>query len=255
MSDFANKRWFALSLDEVRHTVEKDNTALYKIIPFDILLQILSDHKIALVNTSMWDDIYENFFLNESFYKDGKEVPYHYMSDKFYGQCWSRKGNSDALWRIYSQDRKGVQIKTSVGKILDSIPDKKDDGGIYLFGKVDYYSQSKIEGDLKSIKALTDDQFAIIMLQSLLVKRNSFSHESEYRLIYMSKKLFGEGTPIKLLPIDHHTFIERICFDPRADDSYVDRCTRLLTQSFGVPRKKINKSNLYAFKPLRFELE
>ena len=120
---------------------------------------------------------------------------------------------------------------------------------------MDYYSQSKIEGDLKSLKALTDDQFAIIMLQSLLVKRNSFSHESEYRLIYMSKNLFGEGTPVKLLPIDPYTFIERICFDPRADDSYVDRCTRLLTQSFGVPRRKIKKSNLYAFKPLRFELE
>lgn len=248
-----DNRWFALNLEDIKRTEVGEDKALFRIVPFDVLLQMFSEKVITLVNTYRWDDVYENFMLNYHFFKDGKRVPVYRMEDRFYGQCWSSRMSSDALWRIYSPDKKSVRIKTRVGSLFDIIPDDSDNG-VYLFGKVDYYSQTKIESDLKSLKYLTQDQLSNLLLQSFFVKRNNFSHESEYRLIFMSRDIHGETSGVHQLPIDPLSFIENIYFDPRADDSYVKRCTKVLTDCFGYPRNQIKKSTLYSFKPLRFEL-
>lgn len=248
-----DNKWFALDPKDIKKTVVGEDKALFRIIPFDILLQMFSEKVITLVNTYNWDDVYENFILNYDFFENGKRIPVYYMEKRFYGQCWSTRMSSDALWRIYSSDKKSVRIKTRVGKLFDLISNGSDDG-VYLFGKVDYYSQSKIENDLKTIKSLTKEQLANLLLQSFFVKRNSFSHESEYRLIYMSKDIHGEESGVKQLVIDPLSFIENIYFDPRADDNYVKRCTLVLTECFGYPRDRIKKSSLYSFKPLSFEL-
>lgn len=250
----SNSRWFALDRDNIKVTEVGEDKALFRIVPFDVLLQMLSEKVITLVNTYRWDDVYENFILNYHFFKDGKRVPVYRLENRFYGQCWSSRMSSDALWRIYSPDKKSVRIKTRVGKIFDSIPEDSEEG-VYLFGKVDYYSQTKIENDLKSLKSLTKDQLANLLLQSFFVKRNSFSHESEYRLIYMSKDPYGEFNGFKQLPIDPLSFIENIYFDPRADKAYVKRCTKVLINCFGYPKKNVHKSSLYSFKPLSFALE
>lgn len=231
-----------------------DDKALFRIVPFDVLLQMFSEKVITLVNTYKWDDVYENFMLNYHFVMDGKRVPVYLMENRFYGQCWSSRMSSDALWRIYSPDKKSVRIKTIVGSLFDIIPGDSEDG-VYLFGKVDYYSQTKIESDLKSLKSLTKDQLSRLLLQSFFVKRNSFSHESEYRLIFMSKDIHSEASGVHQLSIDPLAFIENIYFDPRADDSYVKRCTKVLMECFCYPRNQIKKSTLYSFKPLRFELK
>ncbi|MBO6169034.1 MAG: DUF2971 domain-containing protein [Bacteroidales bacterium] len=254
MNASLDNRWFTLDSNNIKVTKVGEDKALFRIVPFDILLQMLSEKTITLVNTYRWDDVYENFIMKYDFVEHGKRIPVHLMEEKFYGLCWSSKMNSDALWRIYSSDKKSVRIKTTVGKIFRSIPKESGDG-VYLFGKVDYYSQTKIENDLKSVKTLTRDQLASLLLQSFFVKRKSFSHESEYRLIYMSDNLHGEINGIKQLPIDPLSFIENIYFDPRVDDSYVRRCTKVIVDCFGYPKKKVHKSSLYSFRPQIFELE
>lgn len=253
-NNYLDNLWFTLNPDDIKVTELGGDKALYRIIPFDILLQMLSERAITLVNTYRWDDVYENFIMKYDFIQHGKRIPVHFMEDRFYGLCWSNRMSSDALWRIYSPDKKSVRIKTTVGKIFGSIPKGSGDG-VYLFGKVDYYSQAKIENDLKSVGILNKDQLANLLLQSFFVKRNSFSHEAEYRLIFMSKNLHGEIHGLKQLPIDPLSFIENIYFDPRVDDSYVSRCTKVLVDCFGYPQKKVHKSSLYSFKPLRFELK
>ena len=246
------EKWFVLDFDESMLTIESDDKALYRIIPFDSLLQMLNEKSNTLVQIKYWDDVYENFILKEECVMDGSVFPVKRMSNCFYGQCWTRKESSDAMWRIYSSDRKSVRIKTRIGKLKSIIP-QDDIKGSFVFGKVDYFPQSKIENDLMSIGPVTEDQYLSLVFQSLFVKRNSFSHESEYRLVYFENSLINLP-PIKTLSIDPLDFIETVYFDPRANDSYVERCTRVLTEAFKFPKSRIRKSELYSFKPLRIEI-
>ena len=246
-----SKNWFLN--DEIVNVQEAK--PLYRFIPFDVLLQMINEKTNVLVQITKWEDVYENFMLKESFMRNGRKVPLGILAERFYGQCWTTKRSSDAMWRIYSPDRKSVRIKTQIGKLYDTIP-QEDEDGTYLLGKVEYYPQSKIEGDLRTIPKMTKDQLSRIMLESLFVKRNSFSHESECRLVFMKGRgLNGKDEPVKRMTIDPLDFIENVYFDPRADSAYVERCKKVLIDAFGYPSKRIKKSNLYSFTPLRFELE
>ena len=168
-----------------------------------------------------------------------------------YGQCWSGKRCSDAMWRIYSPDKKGVRIRTRVSKILNVI---KQEDSCFL-GKVVYLPQAKIEHDLKSLNnQITQDQLCHLMLESQFVKRNSFSHESEYRIILLDDWSLGTPDSVKKFPIDPLIFIENVYFDPRADSFYVDRCKKILKDAFHFPAQRIRQSNLYSFKPIRFDI-
>lgn len=223
-----------------------DNSkALFRIISFDGLLQMLNEHANYLVKTSLWEDVYENFILKEKFNGEGKEMAMNSLANMFYGQCWTSKKTSDAMWRIYSPDKKSVRIKTRLGKLYNMIT--PNDGAI-IVGRVKYYSQAKIEEDIRFLPVLTKGEIVSLIIQSLFTKRNSFSHEAEYRVIYIAnpqKEIIDVSA--KQFFIDPFNFIENIYFDPRADDAYVERCKKILTNAFKYPKTRIKKSSLYSF--------
>lgn len=224
---------------------------VYRYIGFDSLLQMLTEGFTTLVRTNYWDDVYENFILKEDYYRGKKKIPTVWLSEMFYGQCWTGKKSSDAMWRIYSPDKKGVRIRTRIGKIMDILRIEQS----CFFGKVEYLPQSKIEKDLLSLNGkISVNELSYLMLESQFIKRNSFSHESEYRLIKMCKWNQEGSEPIQKITIDPYSFIENVYFDPRADLSYVERCKNILVKSFSYPAKRIKQSNLYSFKPLVFTL-
>ncbi len=242
-------KWFEMVENEIFPQKEDRDKSLFRIIPFDSLLQMLNEKKNTLVNTSKWEDVYENFMLKENFVVNGKTYTIADLSNKYFGQCWTTKASSDAMWRIYSPDKKSVRIKTTVGRLWDSVSAEKKDGR-YAVGKVQYISQSRIEEDIINSSPFTLQALGDLMTLSLFVKRSSFSHESEYRLIYVcSKGSVDEGKTIKEVTINPLDFILNIYFDPRADQLYIDRCKKILTKAFGYPIEKIHKSTLYDFKP------
>ena len=222
--------------------------AVYRFVSFDILLQMLNEKSNYLVKTSSWEDSYENFMSKENIKYRSKKVDLKGIIDNMYGQCWTSKMTSDALWRIYSPDKKGVRIKTTLAK-LDQIGEENKARGAFLLGRVRYYSQGVIEESLRSLPEISKTQLVELINRSYFVKRNSFSHESEYRFLYYADKRETD-TVVKSFQIDPYSFIDNIYFDPRADESYVERCTNILVDAFSYPEARIHKSNLYSFKPL-----
>ena len=226
--------------------------SLFRILSFDGLLQMLNENANYLVKTSRWEDVYENFILKEVLKRDGKETTLNSLSDIFYGQCWTSRKSSDAMWRIYSPDKKSVRIKTRLGKLYNMI---SPNDGAFIVGQVRYYSQAKIEEDISNLPVLTKGEIITLIIQSLFTKRNSFSHEVEYRVIYVAnldkENVDSPAKPFLINPID---FVENIYFDPRADDAYVERCTKILTDAFNYPKSRIKKSRLYSFtsQPINF---
>lgn len=245
-----DNRWF--SFDAPKFEIVDGKKIVYRYISFDSLLQMLTEESIILVQTSFWEDVYENFILKENYYnRRGKRINSEWLSKMFLGQCWTGKKSSDAMWRIYSPDRKGLRIRTRISKLMDVV--KREES--CFFGQVEYLPQSKIEEDLASLNGnISMDQLSYLMLESQFIKRNSFSHESEYRIIKMRGWTQEETEPIMKIPIDPYSFIENVYFDPRADISYVERCKTILIKSFNYPVSRIKQSNLYSFKPLEFTL-
>lgn len=222
-----------------------NNKALFRILSFDRLLQMLNEGASCLVKISLWEDVYENFILKEVIKKDDKEIAFSSLANMFYGQCWTSRKTSDAMWRIYSPDKKSVRIKTRLGKLYNMIV---PNDGAFVAGRVRYYSQAKIEEDIRNLPVLTKGEMVSLIIQSLFTKRNSFSHEAEYRVIYVAnpqkENVDAPAMPFFINPFD---FIENIYFDPRADDAYVERCTKILTKAFKYPKSRIKKSSLYSF--------
>lgn len=242
-------RWF--SFDAPKFEIVDGGKFVYRYISFDSLLQMLTEGSIILVQTSLWEDVYENFILKEDYYRRGQRIKAEWLSKMFFGQCWTGKMSSDAMWRIYSPDRKGLRIRTRISKIIDVL--KREES--CFFGRVEYIPQSKIEKDLASLNGnISRSQLSYLMLESQFIKRNSFSHESEYRIIKMCRWTQEETEQIRKITIDPYSFIENVYFDPRADISYVERCKTILVESFNYPERRIKQSNLYSFRPLEFSL-
>lgn len=244
-----NKTWYELENEDAFWESGDPDRAVYRFVPFDILLQLFNERRLYLVKTTSWEDVYENFIFKEKVFRGGKTRKMDNVANQFYGQCWTYKKTSDALWRIYSPDRKSVRIKTRQGKLERALSESKYvDSSVS--GRVRYFPQSKIEDDIRDLPTITEDKFLSLLLQSLFVKRNSFSHESEFRLICFAEKQKDNTDSSSIqIPINPYDLVESVYFDPRAEDVYVKRCTQILVDAFSYPAKQIKKSGLYSFRP------
>lgn len=242
-------KWFEQIKESSFPSPDDRDQALYRIIPFDSLLQMLNEKENTLVSTSLWEDVYENFIFKESYLYKGNVYSVKSIADRCFGQCWTTKQSSDAMWRIYSPDKKSVRIKTTVSRLWDSV--RHESGGKFVLGKVQYFSQKQIQKDLTSSTPFTLRELGDLVISSFFAKRSSFNHESEYRLIFFSdKNNIVTGKRIKIVNVeDPFSLIMNIYFDPRADQAYVDRCSTILIRAFGYPRNRIHQSTLYDFTP------
>ena len=170
-----------------------------------------------------------------------------------YGQCWTQTRENDALWRIYSPEKKGVRLTTTSRKLLYSLkeygnPEKYKN---CFIGKVQYYNTKELLNLLKLQGAnFIFDDSGVGHAQTLLFKRIAFKHENEVRLIYNSYNQFNH-TKIGF-EIDPYELIDDIVFDPRIEyklfKSYKDKLVKI-----GF-KKRIVRSNLYRIPELEIKL-
>ena len=111
-----------------------------------------------------------------------------------YGTCWTRKSVSDAIWRIYSHDKKSVRIKSTpniiyrnIAKGLQDYPKSK-----LFIGRVEYLTTNQIKEKAKKFtKGVISGDSGKVVAESLLFKRNSFSHEEEVRVLVIDQDDIG----------------------------------------------------------------
>ncbi len=190
---------------------------IYRVFAIDRLIEMFEEEENALVKPELWDDPFENFILNIPIrHKNGK-VSKSTLRKRGYGQCWTLNIESDAMWRIYSPDKNGVKIRTTIRKLFQSLYSAQTSyARISCFiGKVKYYSKKEIE-QLVSDRIAVRNQFngSIGQARSLLFKRKAFKHEKEIRLIYLDPHNQSNSN-VYLYPCDPLSLIDRITFDPR----------------------------------------
>ncbi len=235
-------------------TVDDLSKNIYRIIPIDHLELMLAHSTLALAKTSSWEDVYENFFFKEKFFLNGDQVRMEHLSQMIYGQCWSLFKDSDAMWRIYSQDKKSVRIQTTIGKLFDSVYENDNCMASTYIGLVNYKTKKELEQWAMQNSPISKSDLSKVAVESFFIKRNNFSHEREVRVIYQPGTGTDSSQPLKLYPIDTNDFLEKVTFDPRADDSFIDGAMQMISR-YNYPRNRVYKSSLYDFTRVRIELQ
>ena len=217
------------------------DTILYRYIGLNQFLSLVETKKTYLSKIKSWEDTWEVPAGKIPIQTiDGKiETPLYSIYDDIFGQCWSFEGFSDALWRIYSPNKEGIMITTSVKKFL--LMEYKIKSG--MLGRVIYYDDLKQALDYRMKFKRPKNAFIDGFL-----KRNAFEHEKEVRLVTINTDFFlGKRIPncnFMEVNIDPINFIDDIAIDPRANDHYVNIIKKYCERAgFTIIPKK---SNLYS---------
>ena len=214
------------------------DTKLYRYVTLEHFMSFVEQKEIHLSNVTLWDDKWEVILSKIPTVDDeGKRIfPLYSFHEGMFGQCWSLAQESDAMWRVYSPNRTGIQITTSPEKF-------KLLGGVkrWYLGKVTYFKS--IEELLKKSKSQKSP------FSDALFKRFAFEHECEVRFLTNGEFLdqFKLRQTHVSLPVAPPLFIEDITIDPRADEWYVETITKYCERiGLGI---KPAKSTLYESDP------
>jgi hypothetical protein len=218
---------------------------IYRIIGFDSLVGIFQSKQMAFVKPEKWDDPFENLIAKTKIYMGSTFIDVG-IRETPHGTCWTRRSVSDAIWRIYSHDKKSVRIKSTpailcrnITKGLKGYPKSK-----LFIGKVEYLKTNEIRGKAKEFtKGVISGDPDRVVAQSLLFKRNSFSHEEEVRVLVIDHDNISMDGVLNI-NVDPHEIIQNVQIDSRAPSEIVEVYTNYLKNVLHF-NGYVGKSTLY----------
>jgi hypothetical protein len=183
---------------------------------------------------SAWEDPYETHITNS-------------LSNTLFAQCWCRNGVSDAMWRIYSQDRLGVRIRTTEEKLASALlqaTTKRKLG--FRTAKVKYVNELEYVVHAARIRAELQSNVTFVRASAhLFLKRVAFSHEAETRVVVFdpSQTTEANASGIKI-ELNSRELIDSVLVDPRAPEEFVAAYKHYLQEHLKFAGS-VKKSQLY----------
>lgn len=202
LTDFPNVKFINFeSEDKVNQFVYGDGTnppkPLYKYAKWEFAKKSLQGRYLWMSNPSKWIDPFEDYFFKADYIDaNGNHYLFPFLNNVFCN-CFTPDHNSEAHWITYSQKEIGVSLRINVPELLERLnnfglanPEYK----IYI-GKVSYIKLSQIQSQNINNIPLYEDRIGPPMTRNindpdfcanlLLLKRNSFKHDNEIRLIFI----------------------------------------------------------------------
>ena len=224
----------------------KPDTKIYRIFPQMRFFSLFEEKKNTLLKPKKWNDPFENVFLNSSVMLPSGEVAQFGFHDDVFGQCWTLHTASDAMWQIYSKNEEGIRVRTTVGKLIDSMRaahGMKADVSCFI-GRVRYQTDSQLKQFGKSMFA--EHSGAEAIAQSLLVKRNAYKHENEVRLIYIAPDPTKKSELVYKYDIDPLGLFDQAMVDGRVGQADFVTLKERIARWTGLPKYRIKRSLLYS---------
>jgi len=191
---------------------------IYRIMPEKYVIRLFADRENVLSQVRNWKDKFENFQLNLGGILNGEPFEYGFR-DNFVGQCWTRENLSEAMWGIYASDPESrfVRIRSTPRRLLTALaqehPEMTQD--TCFIGKVLYKREKELKAYVQNGGRL--NLSAMRFAKSLLLKRRSFKHECEVRLIYFGDAKNYDDKGLYRYTVDPHVMITQIMADPNRD--------------------------------------
>lgn len=234
---------------------------VYKYIPLKYLIPLVVNKKLRIDKVSKWEDPYENFFLKSnfytyaSFYKQNIQVHTDDIINRTYGQSWTMREESDAMWRIYSNkgdiENIAIRVKIKIDNLFNIVYTSDECMATTGIGPVNYKTDDEITHWMQGLNNI-DSEFPNFAEQSLFIKRIPFAHEEEVRII-ISKDTQTPAEEFLSYDIPDLNVIEDFILDPRLNEEDEEQITQKL-EDIGVDRHKIKKSSLYEFTPVDLKI-
>lgn len=221
-----------------------DNTILWRYIDLEKLLALLATRSLHLCRLDHFSDPWEGVWPKplvdqirknwgategEGFFRVTTK-----SRQSFFVSCWhANTHESAALWDQYAKSS-GFAIRTTVGRLKQAISSRE-----FYLGSVEYLDFEK------------DNVSELNMLRPAFLKRKSFQHEQEVRLMVWDLPVQGEEIAwdqcrsSHILPVDLDTLIESVFASPTLDDWLLPHVQELFCR-FGLSNIQIRKSDLYA---------
>lgn len=228
---------------------------IYRIFPLHRFKDLFITKKNGLVRPKLWEDPFENFFLKSTAICNGEQVSLEQLRHEWYGQCWTKNRDSDAMWRIYSKFSNndkcdcevGVRVGTTISKLFSDFYDCSDKFAALKFfiGEVHYKSKVDIEHFLmnNSFTSLTSGGQPQSIAETLCIKRREFEHENEVRLLFAdTEKQYSDKNFINFA--FDVGIINDIALDPRLPLERFEKIKLDLT-NIGFNFVPIEQSDLY----------
>lgn len=91
--------------------------------------------------------------------------------------CWhASELESEAMWKLYSQDKQSIAIRTTSHKLIDSLEDIPPSARAGLVQYIDF-----------------DNPPTLNHIDQVFLKRSSYAHEREFRITFRQQSLFPKG--------------------------------------------------------------
>jgi hypothetical protein len=233
-----------ISDDPCRFIVRINNLdqPIRRIFPLSRFIETLRSKEMGLVAPRLWDDPREDptalCMLDGRHLSPPKDQqPLSAYLAPVWAQCWSLNPGSDTLLRAYSRvrideqtrrnihrDEEGVIVTTTVRHLLAASEAWHADGanGHVVVGRVEYLADSEIGQRIVNAcntGELGPNFFRTVQgrADSLMWKRDYFSHEQEARLMLIAR-VWPDDEPVpavRSVRIDPNVLFRSISVDPR----------------------------------------
>lgn len=218
---------------EVDNNLEKDQE-LWRYMNLAKFVSMLEKNAIWLARADTFKDKHEGRIPSEM--RKAIELAYQTMSSKIgtvkdaddfqehlikntFISCWHKNSEENlVMWEIYGHETEVVTVKTSVGKLEESIDLSKTSGNYLQLKNVTYQKHTEISG-------------IIPYEECAFYKRPHFSFEQEVRL---SLDTYSTLNPTKNTPYGHYipiclnNLIEQVIIHPDASNWFVDVINSLM---------------------------
>lgn len=180
------------------------------------LLYLLKNRAITLLDPSSWDDRNDSYFL--SLYKEKLKLK------TVLALCFTEEGETYHHWRVFADGSSGVCITFKRDALINAIKKHAE----IKASSVQYITIERFKGMKLKIKSLP------------FYKRYGFQDESEFRIIYSSKRMSysTRDIPVSL------DCIEKISLNPWIPKSLSDSLKETIKSVDGCKQIKIIRSNL-----------
>lgn len=148
-------------------------TIIWRYMPLDKYIDLLYRKELFLCRLDKLEDPQEGSWTKQEIDKSPwPEDAIQEFKEWSFINCWHlNKVESAAMWELYSSKNAGIAIKTTIGKLKNSL---KEDSKRLHIGKVNY-----VDNYIDDLEySLPQDSNRLTMLGPVFKKRKSFLHEN-----------------------------------------------------------------------------
>jgi hypothetical protein len=172
---------------------------------------------------------------------DNLESSRQYLMERAFVNCWyMSEHESDAMWKVYSQGSRNVAIRSTFGKLRDTLGSCAEP--IHV-GQVEYIDRGSYDYKTKMVDA-SAGAVVLNITPVLLWKRPSYSHERELRTFYYTgSPARGPKTPGMPMFVDLNLLFDEIRVSPRSEPWFRELVEQIMSR-YGFGHVPVRRSSM-----------